>query len=376
MAKLRLQRQLTAERFAVGGGGGTATGNENVNFSQTGNTWFTSNGNAYGSAPLHAHSVPSSPIKRPLTMSSGNGRVLPGTTSGCRLLNTTVEQQMSRLRQRLPVCKSSPPSAVLCNSSSGRSQTPVGRQIAKYGGDSPATQMRRELRFFAQERKRELQEANDERATYLGPYPPAWHQQLSSSDSDLNALLDLWSHPPDPVRDRQPPAGASNLQRVPQYVLGTSGTSLHELRPSPTRRASYGCGAMYAPTGATSRHSTGASLYGASRMNASSNSLGNLGYGTSYDYEYGLGPAVARPPSRPLFRYGSCGRLDDYYGEPQSYGVQTIGSLDGSFGRDWNNNVATVNSMPSPCSYAQNSRHWSNNSKNCVTLLPTRPYRL
>lgn len=363
MAKLRLQRQWTSERLAAAAANSTSI-NECLNQSQISAGW--SSGAHHHAVTSHAHSVPSSPIKRPLATSvTGRPLMTTGGVGGGRLLNTTVDQHVNRLRQRLPVCKSSPPSAVLGNSSTARAQTPVGRQIAKYG-DSPATQMRRELRFFAQERKKEMQEAErDERATYLGPYPPAWHQQLSSSDSDLNALLDLWSRPPDPVRDRQPPAGAANLQRVPQYMLGTSGTSLHELRPTPTRRASYGCGGLYGPA---SRHSTGASLYGTSAINAC-NSLNNLGYGTSFEYDVGpLGPGRSW---RPVVRYGSCGRLDEF--DPTWYGNPTA-SYDLSLARDLNNNLVLPSSSSS--SYAQNSRHWSNNSKNCVTLLPTRPYRL
>ena len=61
------------------------------------------------------------------------------------------------------------------------------------------------IRYFVEERK-----------SALGL--PADYEPQRGSESDLNALLTLYSHPPDPVMDprRAPPPGAPTYQGVPQ----------------------------------------------------------------------------------------------------------------------------------------------------------------
>ena len=381
MAKLRLQRQLTNERIQPVHHSASGSNYADTGYQQTFSSHDRFGTNALNQ-PLHAQSLPSSPIKR---LNGVNTR--SGAVGGSRLLGSTAEQQMARLRQRVPFCKSTPPSVLIANSSQVRCNTPTGRQLAKYS-DSPLLQMRNELKYFTQERKRELLSGVDqngkplvgssatgggERVTYIGPYPPVW-QQLSSSESDLNALLDLYSRPPDPARDRQPPPGTNNYQRVPQYVLGGQGTSLQELRPLSARRASLNCmlGNRYNAYPFTHEYNTyGQPAYGSSH-HPESHTFGSAWEWDTYGaYEGGL--ALRRGPSygHPILRYGSCGRLDephatssyDPYNDEYAWATQEI-PVDMMPTYDLNNNIN------------MHKQNWTNGNKNCVTLMPTRPYRL
>lgn len=224
------------------------------------------------------------------------------------------DKTLQRLKQRIPVCKSAPLSSILANSLPTTNQfsthdavTGLPRRrhtttsLTKSGlspktnlgtgqltkpllidgtieqEDSPLTQMRKEIKYFVDERKRQLEQGsldvnnlNNLTTThnltipgnlagkYLGSNSSNLsnstaifndqsplsgtnllhtspnlisnttnlaqnrNNYLSSSESDLNALLHLYSYPPDPVLDRTPPAGTSVFQRLPQYYLNRS----------------------------------------------------------------------------------------------------------------------------------------------------------
>lgn len=94
--------------------------------------------------------------------------------------------------------------------------------------DSPKVVFKNQLKYFVEERKNAL------------GYPTDLTPQRGS-ESDLNALLHLYSHPPDPVKERFPPAGAPTYQSVPQAYVAQSEAPL--LR----RHASYPT--VWSPTG-------------------------------------------------------------------------------------------------------------------------------
>lgn len=212
------------------------------------------------------------------------------------------DKQLQRLKQRIPVCKSAPLSSIVANSlpttnqfnthdavtglprrrhttASALTKSSLSPKTVNLGTghrnpstlldgtieqeDSPLTAMRKEIKYFVDERKRQLEQGaldinnlnsltvpntisgkylgsnsnlSNSTALYNDQSPPSGshlqtspnlastlaqnrYNYLSSSESDLNALLHMYSYPPDPVLDRQVPAGASVYQRLPQYYL-------------------------------------------------------------------------------------------------------------------------------------------------------------
>lgn len=217
------------------------------------------------------------------------------------------DKTLQRLKRNIPLCKSAPLSSIIANSMPTTSHlnthdavtglprrrhtttalaksnlTPktnlaTGHRSANLLTDgiieqeeSPLTQMRKEIKFFVDERKRQLEQGsldannlttnnllntNTITGNLTGKYglgsnlsnSMAFNDQsplssqllqhsqfspsltstlaqnrqnyLSSSESDLNALLNLYSHIPDPVLERSPLAGQTNYQRIPQFHL-------------------------------------------------------------------------------------------------------------------------------------------------------------
>lgn len=215
------------------------------------------------------------------------------------------DKTLQRLKQRIPVCKSAPLSSIVANSlpstnqfnthdavtglprrrhttASALTKSSLSPKMVNLGTghrnpstlldgtieqeDSPLTAMRKEIKYFVDERKRQLEQGaldinnlntltvpNTVAGKYLGSNSnlsnstaifndqsplSGTHLQtspnlastlaqnrynyLSSSESDLNALLHMYSYPPDPVLERQVQAGASVYQRLPQYYLNRS----------------------------------------------------------------------------------------------------------------------------------------------------------
>ena len=215
------------------------------------------------------------------------------------------DKTLQRLKQRIPVCKSAPLSSIVANSlpttnhfnthdavtglprrrhttASSLPKSSLSPKTVNLGTghrnpstlldgtieqeDSPLTAMRKEIKYFVDERKRQLEQGaldinnlntltvpNTITGKYLGSnsnlsnstaifndqsplsginlqtspnlastLAQNRYNYLSSSESDLNALLHMYSYPPDPVLERQVPAGASVYQRLPQYYLNRS----------------------------------------------------------------------------------------------------------------------------------------------------------
>ncbi|KAK4336521.1 hypothetical protein RND71_044237 [Anisodus tanguticus] len=199
------------------------------------------------------------------------------------------DKTLQKLKKRIPICKSAPVSSILVNSLPSANQfsthdaitglprrrkntaslskstllpkTGLNNGITSYNDtdlinqeDSPLAQMRKEIKYFVDERKRQLEEGSlDSSNRYLntnninnssslnasnqspiiGQINSTLHSDsnnlintsiqnsnyLSNSESDLNALLHMYSYPPDPVLARTPLPGASNFQRIPQFHL-------------------------------------------------------------------------------------------------------------------------------------------------------------
>ena len=101
--------------------------------------------------------------------------------------------------------------------------TSPGIHTSKYvDTDDPKAAFKNQMKYFVQERKQALGGTS----AYLGhsgaPYTSAGilGETQTGSESDLNALLHLYSHPPDPVRDKFPPPGVASYQSIPQAMVG------------------------------------------------------------------------------------------------------------------------------------------------------------
>lgn len=85
--------------------------------------------------------------------------------------------------------------------------------------DSPKVVFKNQLKYFVEERKNALATGA------LGQGPGASvsvHRAGGGSESNINALLNMYSNPPDPVKSKFPPAGASTYQSVPQGCIDPS----------------------------------------------------------------------------------------------------------------------------------------------------------
>ena len=119
--------------------------------------------------------------------------------------------------------------------------------------DSPKVVFKNQLKYFVEERKNALQAANNSASCcpsrsndYYGKgisnnglnYSSSGvdSNQISTtvggSESNINALLNMYSNPPDPVKSKFPPAGASTYQSVPQGCIDPSSVTCFTPLPS------------------------------------------------------------------------------------------------------------------------------------------------
>lgn len=145
----------------------------------------------------------------------------------------------SNLTSNNPFIPSPPPPTLVSTKTTGPSASAV-KDILKGTTNTTSTSataattadtkqlFKNQLKYFIEERKNELG---------LG----ASYQPQTGSESDINALLTLYSNPPDPVKAKFPPPGMSAYQSVPQAYFDPSITSF---TPMPGRRHSFG-GAEY-----------------------------------------------------------------------------------------------------------------------------------
>ena len=98
-----------------------------------------------------------------------------------------------------------------------------GKNVNVNHGDTKQL-FKKQLKYFIEERKGELG-------------MPASFQPQTGSESDVTALLNMYSNPPDPVKAKFPPPGASTYQSVPQAYFDPKVASF---TPMLTRRHSFG----------------------------------------------------------------------------------------------------------------------------------------
>lgn len=129
--------------------------------------------------------------------------------------------------------------------------TSPGIHTSKYiDSDDPKTAFKNQMKYFVQERKQALGGAGTP-GPYGGGYASGSTAGLmgetqTGSESDLNALLHLYSHPPDPVRDKFPPPGVPTYQSIPQAMINAdqnvhnprlSGAAMNLINPGSLKHA-------------------------------------------------------------------------------------------------------------------------------------------